>query len=111
MRDLVSGVKKSIKCEEVKVFQVPQYDVLKVDNMLEFAKDYPAAIKHLPTDMKEIKKMPRNYISNVLYTVIGEPFRSWVYTLMEQRNRDVAFKDEDYAQLDPEIYALFKNSN
>ena len=111
MRDLIFGVKQSIKCEDVKVFQVPYYDVLKVDNMLEFAMDYPAAIKHLPTDMKEIKKMPRNYISNVLYTVIGEPFRSWVYTLMEQRNRDVAFKDEDYAQLEPEIYALFKNSN
>jgi hypothetical protein len=37
LRDLASGKKKCIKCEEVKVFQVPFYDCLKIEKMLEFA--------------------------------------------------------------------------
>jgi hypothetical protein len=48
----------------------------------------------LPAEEREIKKLPRAYISNVLYTVIGDPFKEWVYTLMQARNEGLANKND-----------------
>ena len=31
-----------------------------------------------PEEPKELDKLPRQYIANVIYTLIGEPFNVWV---------------------------------
>ena len=37
--------------------------------------------------MKEIRKMPRQYICNVIYTLVGEPFAKWVTLNCHERNK------------------------
>ena len=32
----------------------------------------------LPIEPKEIDKIPRQYIANVIYTIVGAPFNAWV---------------------------------
>ena len=55
----------------------------------------------LPEPMKEVLKMPRSYISNVLYTMIGQPFKDWVNEQIEKRNAKIV-EDQNLAiQMDP----------
>ena len=54
--------------------------------------------------------MPRAYIGNIIYTVLGEPFNEWVKGQIHKRNE--ARKEERSMQiaLDPEILKLFQAS-
>jgi hypothetical protein len=90
LRDIASGKRTMIKCEAVKVFQVPYYEGLKIEAMLELAEHYPEVMAALPELERERKKLPRDYISNVLYSIVGTPFRSWVEQGIEERNRRLA---------------------
>ena len=78
MRDLVSGKKKRIKGTDVKHLNVPQYEGLKIEAFFKFANNYPEVLRALPTEQAEKEKLPRQYVINVIYTLVGEPFRNWV---------------------------------
>jgi hypothetical protein len=74
LRDLAMGVKKIIKCDAVKVIDVPMFEGLAIQQIFEFAMNSPAIEAVLPPS-KEINKLCRGYLSNVIYTVMGEPFQ------------------------------------
>jgi len=42
--------------------------------MLEFALQYPDVYRVLPIEEREIKKLHRGYVANVIFTVVGAPF-------------------------------------
>ena len=44
----------------------------------------------LPATMKEVVKMPRAYIANVIHTIVGKPFQDWVNRKVEERHQKVA---------------------
>ena len=110
MRDLVSGKRKRIKGKEVKHMNVPQYDGLKIEAFYNFAKDYPECLNAFPVEQQEREKLPRQYIINVIYTLVGEPFRKWVDELVNGRHEEVADKKQLYIEMDPEIAAIYNNS-
>ena len=101
LRDVASGKRRMIKCEEVKVFQVPYYNGLKIETMLEMAENYPEVMAALPELERERNKLPRAYIANVLYTLVGTPFKDWVEEGIEQRNRKLADEQNLMVSLDP----------
>ena len=39
---------------------------------------YPEVMRALPVIDKEIRKLPRSYIANVIYTIVGDKFNEWV---------------------------------
>ena len=43
-------------------------------------------MKCLPMDEKEIRKLPREYIGNVIYTCLGQKFKDWVDDKVKERN-------------------------
>ena len=88
LRDLVSAKRRIIKCEDVKVIQIPQFEHLAIPDMLEFARQHEggAAMMALPEMKKEINKLPRAYIANIIYSVVGEPFLRWMNERVEARN-------------------------
>ena len=47
----------------------------------------------LPIVQKEVKKLPRQYIGNVIFTLVGEPFRQWVLERVESRNERCTVDD------------------
>ena len=111
LRDLASGKRKMIKGDKVKKIFIPQYEGLTVDKMLANAQKFPQVMKCLPTEISEIKKLPREYLGNIIYTVIGEPFRTWVDQRVDQRNEKIV-EDQNLAiELDPEVYDVFKASS
>ena len=73
LMDLAMGVKRIIKCDAVKVIDVPQFEGLTIREIFEFAMNAPGIEVVLPPS-KEISKLSRSYLSNVIYTVMGEPF-------------------------------------
>lgn len=66
-------------------------------------------IQRLPIDA-ETEKLPRQYLANVIYTVVGDPFHKWKEDIIEARNRKVAEKKDLFCDMDPEIAAVFKAS-
>ena len=78
--------------------------------MLDYASMFPEVMRAFPPRMKEIEKFPRQYIANVIHTIVGKPFREWVDRHLEERNAELVEKNEMNIELDPEIEAIFKAS-
>ena len=49
-----------------------------MDHILDFGLSFQAVVNALPV-IREIRKMPRAYVCNVIYTLIGVPFKEWVF--------------------------------
>ena len=73
LRDLVANKRKIIKCDDVKYINIPYFFGLSIDDILEYAGENndSEALKALPGPRKEVEKLPREYIGNVVYTVCG----------------------------------------
>jgi hypothetical protein len=54
LRDLMAGSRTRIKAENVKVIQVPHFEGLKVEAMLEWASEHSDVMKALPIVKREI---------------------------------------------------------
>ena len=112
LRDLVANKRRIIKCDDVKYINIPYFAGLSVEDVLEFAENANAgvALEFLPGPRKELEKMPQEYIGNVVYTTIGDPFMNWVNQRIEQRNAKITSVQNLSIQMDPAIAALFRNS-
>ena len=77
MRDLCSGQKKIIKSTSVKHIAIPSFEGLTIKDLLFYANMYPEVMNALPSG-DELNKVPRQYIADIIYTMVGEPFHQWV---------------------------------
>ena len=102
LRDLCASKRVIIKCDDVKVIQLPHYEGINIESILEFAESYNngEAMKCLPENKKEILKMPRSYIANCIYTLVGEPFQDWANNKIEERNQKVVQDQNMSIQMD-----------
>ena len=89
MRDLLSQKRTRILGTNVKHISVPQYEGLKIDAMLAYARMYPEAMRVFPEAEKETKKFPRQYLANCIFTVVGQPFKDWVNEKVTERHNKV----------------------
>ena len=106
MADLVAGRRKRIKQVDVKHITVPFFEGLKIETMLEYAAQYPEVMQALPMVQREREKLPRGYLANVIYTIVGEPFKTWVEQIVDQRHNQRR-QEDDQILLDPEIAVAF----
>ena len=74
LRDLARGERRRIAAKDVLHIAIPQFEGLGIREMLEYASMFPEALKALPTGYKETEKLPRQYIANVIHTIVGKPF-------------------------------------
>ena len=63
----------------------------------------------LPTVLREREKLPRGYIGNLIYTVVGEPFKQWVEVKVNERHA-LRRQEEEQIHMDPEIAKAFRES-
>ena len=121
LKQLINGEKKrkscilhivlhlGINCDDFKYIYCPQYENISVKNMLQEASNDPDLMKYLP-DKEEIHLLPRQYLANVIYTVVGERFAAWVKERIEERNKKMATTNNMLIAMDPEIAAAFAQS-
>ena len=118
MRDLISGKRLRINAKEVKHLNVPQYEDLKIEEFYKFAVEEEVRAKRpgyimvaFPLEEQERLKLPRQYIINVIYTLAGQQFRTFVDALVDKRHKKIAEQRQLYIELDPEIAEIFDQSN
>ena len=112
LRGLVNGTRTRIKCTDVKVLQVPQFEGLAVEDILTWVLAQPSKerILHaLPEENKEIRKMPRAWINNVIYT-LEDSFAAWVQEMQAERAAKILAEQKLGISLDPEIADIFARS-
>jgi len=94
MADLAAGRRTKLKEINIKNITIPHFEGLKMETMLEYAALYPQVMKALPAVQREREKLPRQYLANVIYTIIGEPFKKWVEAKVNERH-DLRREQED----------------
>lgn len=109
MRDLISGERSRIKESIVKQINIPYFEGLKIESFLEFAADKPEVMRALPILERERLSLPRAYIANLIYTIVGDPFKKWVDRIVKRRH-DERRQEQSTIQMDPEIAAIFNQS-
>ena len=111
LRDMAAGKRTVIKSENIKHLHVPQFEHLAIKDMMEYCSAIPKVMKAFPTEAREIEKLPRQYIINVIYTLVGKPFELWVNQRIENRHAKIAEDRDLNIEMDPEIAAIFQASN
>ena len=109
LRDIQSGTKKRISSDQAKHINVPQFEGLAIKDIQTFASAYPQLARYFPVE-KEMEKLPRQYIANVIYTIVGNPFAKWVESQMRKRNDKIKAEQDMMIDMDPEIAEIFKAS-
>jgi hypothetical protein len=106
MKDLISGSKKYLHCENMAHLYVPQYDTLKITKIMEEASRVSEVMAHLPI-LKELEKVPKQWLCNVIYSVMGSNFAQWVQERVRERNERVTVLRDLNINIDPQVLAAF----
>ena len=109
LRDLAMGSKTIIPCDDVKVIDVPQFEGLSIQDIFAFAQHDRDVERALPPG-KEIQKLSRAYLANVIYTIMGQNFQNWVNAQVNLRNQRVAQEGNNMISMDPQIAQIFQQS-
>ena len=109
LKELIQGTKKYIPCDSVKYLSVPHYKGLGINELLGETLKYPQVVDYLPHE-DEYRRLPRQWVINVAYTIIGKPFADWVQERMEQRNQAMIEQRELGIDIDTEILRCFQAS-
>jgi len=110
LRDLATNKRMRVSCDHVRVFQVPQYEGLAIEHILKFSESYQNVRLALPLLDREVNKLPRDYICNLVHTIVKEPFVEWVKSQIDARNQKIKEEQDMYIGLDPEIARIFEAS-
>ena len=110
MKDLVNGNRKMLKSKDIKHVIIPQFEGLAIKHLMEFAMQYDDVMAALPLVETEIKKLPRQYIANIVYTIVGKPFEDWIDARVKARHEKRAEEGNMNIQMDPEIARIFQES-
>ena len=81
-----------------------------MDNMLWHSRKFPCVGKALPIEPREVEKLPRAYVANVIFTVVGDKFKQWVESKIQERNVKIMEEQNLAIEMDPEVYKAFKAS-
>jgi len=58
-----------------------------------------------------LRKLTREYLSNVCYTVAGQEFRQWIDEKIEERNNKIKNDGDLIIEMDEEMYQSFVACN
>ena len=81
-----------------------------LDKIIDFLKkEHAHVLEYLP-DAKEIHKVAKEWICNVIATILKEEFTDWMKDKVEERNELVVDKREMNIEMDPDVAAAFRAS-
>ena len=109
LKDLIMGKKKFISCDRIRYLSLPQYTGLAVKHILEQAQSHEVCAEYLP-DADDFSKLPRQWIINITYTLVGQPFADWARNIIEVRNSKLVEEQKLGIDIDPEIMQRFSQS-
>ena len=99
----------AIKSDLAKHLHIPSYEGLTVKAILDFGMQTEQLSSYMP-DERDLAKLPRQWIINVVFSVVGDDLRAWVSDQIKTRNEKLAAKQDLMIELDPEIASAFGSS-
>ena len=108
-KDLINGKKKKIKNDQVHHITIPQYEGLGIKEICNFLMKHPSIGEWLP-DMIVVPRLPKEFLGNVAFTVLGDVFGDWVKQQIESRNEKVLVERNNAIEMDPEMAEAFNRS-
>ena len=91
------------------MLHVPFYKGLSTEDILKKGKEFSEVAHFLPEE-RDIHRLPRAFVVNIINTVVKEPFRKWVSERIKERNDTIAENRNLVIDLDPEIAKAFHSS-
>ena len=88
---------------------VPHYPGLTFATILEQAKLIPEVMTCLPSNKEELMSVGRQYLINVVYSIVGQQFSEWVRQKIDERNLKLQTK-EGLIKMDPGVKQAWENS-
>ena len=107
LKDIMSGAKTSLQSYQIRAISVPHYTGLTIKDILAYAGDHEVVLQALPIQ-RECYRLERSYLCNLIYSIVGEPFKNWVDERVNRRNHKVAVVGNQFINMDPEIARIFR---
>ena len=98
-----------ITAENLKHLTVPQYEGLYIKHILEKIGMKDNFRLYMPV-IKEILRLPKQFIINVAYSIIGDPFKVWIMEMVTERNQKVTKEKDMLIAMDPAVFHAYQNS-
>ena len=80
------------------------------NQILEQYKNHSELFKHLPEKAEQIK-LPKQFIINLLYTLVGDDFEIWIRSKINERNEKLQESKDLMISVDPQVAKIFFASN
>ena len=109
LRSIMLGNKLYIKCDDVAVIKVPQYKGLFVKDLLKFAST-KVNIKRCIPDYEYSKEPNREWLCNLLNTLIPEDFKDFITEKTEIRKQELIKNQNLVINAKPEFIDIFQKS-
>ena len=88
----------------------PQYEGLSIEDILDKWGTNLNLARHFPHPT-ELPKVPKQWVVNVCFKIIGPAFDQWVRSKIDERNKKIEDKKNIMIEVDPEIAKIFNASN
>ena len=105
----MSGAKRFLSADRVRYLSLPQYEGLGIKEILQQAQGAAVCADYLPAQ-EEFRKLPRQWLINLAYTLIGPPFAVWSRGVIEARNKRLVDEQQLGIAMDPDILQYFTQS-
>jgi hypothetical protein len=89
---------------------VPFYEGLTIDQFLKEAFKHEKVKDYLP-EGPDLARVNRQWVCNVVYTIVGQPIADYVAYKVNDRNVKIAEKQQLELELDPEVANAYQRSN
>ena len=109
LRSIMLGSKLYVKWGDVAVVKVPQYKGLHVKDLLRFAATKINIKKYLP-DYEYCKEPNREWLCNLLNTLLGKDFQDYIKERIELRKRELIESKNLGVYAKDEFVNIFKKS-
>ena len=96
-----------ILSKDVRHISVPHYEQLTLKKISQFCERWPNAINPYLPDKNDIIHISREWICNVVSTVLKNRFSDWVDQQIEDRNEEITEKRDMNIELDADVAAAF----
>lgn len=79
LKELMSRKKKMLRTTQIRTMHVPQYEGLGIKEIRQFLdENHPEVYAYLPEPSLELPKTPKQWIINVVATILQDEFSKWV---------------------------------
>ena len=92
--------------DDIRHLHVPFYEGLSIDEFLKEASKYEKVRDYMP-EGPDLSRMNRQWIYNIVYTIVGQPIQDYVTHKVNERNVKVSEKNKLNLELDPEVFNAF----